>query len=100
MTVVIATEATDTREAGAQTVEREQFVLVQDEAGTVFRALTEVTTSAEVTVAGGTALVRRSLLPEARTRCNSVRMMRSLTSHKWSNWRPAELPDDSTESEV
>ena len=73
LAIVIATEATATREAGTRTVEREQFVLVQDEAGTVFRALTEVKTSAdEVTVAGGTALVRRSLLPEARTRCISV----------------------------
>ena len=41
----IARESAATREVGTQTVEREQFVLVQDESGTVFRALAEVQTS-------------------------------------------------------
>ena len=55
----IAREATVTREAGTQTVEREQFVLVQDEAGNVFRALAEVKTSADEVPEAG-ALVHRS----------------------------------------
>ena len=87
----IAREAAPTREAGTQTVEREQFVLVEDESGTVFRALAEVQTSADEVAEA----LHLFAVPSCQKRELVVfRYNNEIfgTGHKWSTWRPKELP--------
>ena len=88
-----------TCDAGTETDEREQFVLVQDESVTVFRALAEVQTSADEVLEA----LHMFAAPCCQYKALVVfryKIEIFVTAHKWTNWQPVELPGDSTESVV